>query len=154
MIKAKVRTFCMVALSLVALTIVSCRNDEPGYQKNSALAGTTWKGSALQTKVVVSFTKEECTILLSGYVNGTGIASYEATQSTFTATIKNTQGSSDGQLNVGDVITGTYNIEDDTMDIDIVLYGEKSTIHLSQNENVPEPNDPEPVKPDNNEPTH
>jgi hypothetical protein len=40
------------------------------------------------------------------------------------------------------------------MDIDIVLYGEKSTIYLSQNENVPEPNKPEPVEPDNNEPTH
>ena len=60
----------------------------------------------------------------------------------------------DVTLNVGDVITGTYSIEEDTMYIDIVLYGEKSTIHLSQNENVPEPNEPEPVVPDNNEPTH
>ena len=150
----KLKNIFLAALCLISLTIVSCSINEPDNKKNSALAGTTWKGSALQTKVVVSFAKEECTILLSGYVNGTGIASYEATQSTFTATIKNTQGSSDGQLNVGDVVTGTYSIEDDTMDIDIVLYGEKSTIHLSQNENVPEPNKPEPVVPDNNEPTH
>ncbi len=150
----KLKNIFLAVLCLLSLTFVSCNNNDPDHKKVSALAGTTWKGSALQTRVAVSFTKEECTILLSGYVNGTGIASYEATQSTFTATIKNTQGSSDGQLNVGDVITGTYSIENDTMDINIVLYGEKTTIHLSQNENVPEPNEPKPTEPDNNEPTH
>ena len=149
----KLKNIFLAVLCLICLTFVSCNNNEPNNSKNSTLAGTIWKGSALQTKVTVSFTKEECTILLSGYVNGTGIASYEATKSTFTATIKNIQGSSDGQLNIGDVITGTFDIESDTMDINIILYGEKSTIHLSQNENNPTPDEPEPSNP-NNEPTH
>lgn len=148
----KLKRILLAVICLISLTLVSCNKNEPDDKKNYALAGTTWKGSALLTNVIVSFTKEECTILLSGYVNGTGIASYEASQSTFTATIKNTQGSSDGQLNVGDVITGSFSIEEDKMDIDITLYGEKSTIHLTQKENAPTPN--EPIQPNNNEPTN
>ena len=117
----------MAALCLVGLTFVSCEKSE-GLDGDDFLEGTRWSGRALETDVTVTFYDDECSIVLSGYVNGAGVGTYTANKTSLVVTITRLSGDNDNQLHVGDIITGTYTAS--KMHIRVLLYGEYRDITL------------------------
>ena len=120
----KILSYCML-LMLACLTFSSC---EKGG--SNALDGTKWAGRAFDTNVSASFVGNECYITLSGYANGAGVGTYKVSEPDVFITITRLSGSSDGQLHVGDIITGKYNLVSQKMTVNIVLYGSAREIIL------------------------
>ena len=113
----------MAVFCLVVLALASCSN-------KSELEGTKWKGEVLDTNVTATFTDESCTIAATGYVTGKAAGTYETSKSTVKITVKTTSGSFDGQLEKGDVIYGTYDLNKGYIDITLYLYGREMEFRL------------------------
>lgn len=126
----KAKQFLLAVLCLLGLTLASC--EKGGGSSLNELDGTKWEGRALETDVSVSFVGDECYIILSGYANGSGVGSYKVSSPDVFITITRLNGSSDGQLHVGDVLNGTYNLSTKKMTVRIVLYGDTREIVLSR----------------------
>ena len=109
----------------MALALASCSN-------KSELEGTKWRGEVLETNVTALFSDESCTITTTGYVSGKAAGTYETSKSTFKMTVKTTSGDFDGQLEKGDVIRGTYNLDKGSMDITLFLYGREMEFTLKK----------------------
>ena len=121
----KVKKVLMAGLCLVALAFASCSN-------MSELEGTKWKGEVLETTVTATFSEKSCTIATSGYVIGNAAGTYETSKSNVIITVKTTSGSFDGQLEKGDVIRGTYNLNKGYMYISLFLYGKEMEFFLDK----------------------
>ena len=121
----KILSYCMF-LMLACLTFSSCEKDGG----SGTLDGTKWEGVAFETNVSVSFVGEECYIVLSGYASGAGVGTYKVSSPDVFITITRLSGSTDGQLHVGDIITGKYNLKTKKMTASIVLYGSSREITL------------------------
>ncbi len=104
---------------------------EPSTNTND-LDGTKWAGVALQTNVEFSFIDDECYLVLSGYANCTAVGTYKTSSPDVYVTLTKITGDSDGQLKVGDVISGKYDLSAKQMTVKIVLYGELREIQLYQ----------------------
>lgn len=120
----------MALLCLVGLFMASCSQNNPSA--SSPLANTKWAGKAMQTNVEVSFTTDECYIQVSGYANGTAVGTYKTSNSDVFVTITRTSGDFDGQLNQGDIVIGSFDLNAKTMTINLTLYGEKYPVQLTQ----------------------
>ena len=86
----------------------------------------------MKTNVEVTFTTDECYIQVSDYANGTAAGTYKTSNSDFFVTVTNMSGDFDGQLNKGDIIIGTFDLEAKTLVINLTLYGEKYPAQLTK----------------------
>lgn len=120
----------MALLCLVGLFMASCSQNNPS--SSSPLANTKWAGKAMLTNVEVSFTTDECYIQVSDYANGTAVGTYKTSNSDVFVTITRTSGDFDGQLNQGDIVIGSFDLNAKTMTINLTLYGEKYPVQLTQ----------------------
>lgn len=120
----------MALLCLVGLFMASCSQNNPSA--SSPLVNTKWAGKAMQTDVDVTFTTDESYIQVSGYANGTAVGSYKTSNSDVFVTITRTSGDFDGQLNQGDIVIGSFDLNAKTMTINLTLYGEKYPVQLTQ----------------------
>ena len=117
-------------LMLACLTFSSCEKGK--FTPKNELDGTVWTGVAALTTVTVSFVGDECRIVLTGYANGSAVGSYTIDASNVSVTITGVSGSSDGQLQVGDVINGTFDLSTKKMTVSIALYGRPYQITLDK----------------------
>ena len=120
----------MALFCLISLVMASCSQNTPAA--SNPLANTKWTGKAMQTDVDVTFTTDESYIQVSGYANGTAVGSYKTSNSDVFVTITRTSGDFDGQLNQGDIVIGSFDLNAKTMTINLTLYGEKYPVQLTQ----------------------
>ena len=123
----KILSYCLLLL-FACLTFSSC--DKGNHSLKNELDGTKWAGRAFDTNVAASFVGDECYITLTGYANGAGVGIYKVSAPDVFITITRLSGSSDGQLHVGDIITGRYDLTLQKMTVNIVLYGSAREIIL------------------------
>lgn len=120
----------MALFCLISLVMASCSQNTPAA--SNPLANTKWTGKAMQTDVDVTFTTNESYIQVSGYANGTAVGTYKTSNSDVFVTITRTSGDFDGQLNQGDIVIGSFDLNAKTMTINLTLYGEKYPVQLTQ----------------------
>ena len=120
----------MALFCLISLVMASCSQNTPAA--SNPLANTKWTGKAMQTDVDVTFTTDENYIQVSGYANGTAVGTYKTSNSDVFVTITRTSGDFDGQLNQGDIVIGSFDLNAKTMTINLTLYGEKYPVQLTQ----------------------
>ena len=120
----------MALFCLISLVMASCSQNTPAA--SNPLANTKWTGKAMQTDVDVTFTTDESYIQVSGYANGTAVGTYKTSNSDVFVTITRTSGDFDGQLNQGDIVIGSFDLNAKTMTINLTLYGEKYPVQLTQ----------------------
>ena len=120
----------MALFCLISLVMASCSQNTPAA--SNPLANTKWTGKAMQTDVDVTFTTDESYIQVSGYANGTAVGTYKTSNSDVFVTITRTSGDIDGQLNQGDIVIASFDLNAKTMTINLTLYGEKYPVQLTQ----------------------
>lgn len=120
----------MALFCLISLVMASCSQNTPAA--SNPLANTKWTGKAMQTDVDVTFTTDESYIQVSGYANGTAVGTYKTSNSDLFVTITRTSGDFDDQLHQGDIVIGSFDLNAKTMLINLILYGEKYPVQLTQ----------------------
>jgi len=144
----KTKNLIMAIFCLLGLTFASCDKNNPVATND--LDGTKWTGKVLQTNIEASFIDDECYIIMSGYANGVIRGSYKVSSPNVFITVTNVTGDADGQVKVGDVLSGTYDIKAKTMTIRMQLYGSMQTVTFTQtdgNNNNNNNNDIIPIAP-------
>lgn len=121
----------MAFFCLLGLTFTGCEKNN-STAKSSDLDGTKWAGTIELTDIEASFVDEECYITMSGYAVGTIRGAYKESKPNFFVTVINVTGDADGQVKVGDTISGTYDLRTKTMTVQITLYGSPQTIILTK----------------------
>lgn len=144
----KTKNLIMAIFCLFGLTFVGCEKDTPTTPTTTNdLDGTKWQAKVEKTDVEASFIDDECYLTMSGYANGVIRGSYKTSSPNVFITVTHITGDADGQVEVGDVISGTYDIKAKTMSIKMRLYGSMQTIifTMADGDNNNKPTDNTPV---------
>lgn len=132
----KLKHLFMAALCLLGLTLVSCENDGTP----TVLSGTCWKGRNLYTDIYVTFTNKECIVVISGYSNGYGTASYSVEGNAVVAKVIKRFADLNIYVEHGAIIPATFSLEEGKLSAMVELYGYQRKIELTQYEGpIPQP---------------
>ena len=128
----KAKVFLVAALSLMSLLWVGCEPKDEATSK-SPLAGTIWRGALQAINIEIDYLEDNtCYIRLTGGVIATAQGTYKTTKSTVYMTITNLTGDFGGNLHKGDVLSATFDLQEETMVFYMPIDGAPRSIELIQ----------------------